>query len=71
MECVRSRGRPNADVEDGHYSAMLCHLANISYRVGNRRLEFDAASETFTNAPEANQYLGRPYRPAWAIPDNV
>jgi predicted dehydrogenase len=24
----------NADVEEGHYSSALCHLANISYRLG-------------------------------------
>ena len=24
----------NADVIEGHYSAALCHLANISYRLG-------------------------------------
>jgi hypothetical protein len=26
----------NADVEHGHYSAALCHLANISYRLVRR-----------------------------------
>jgi hypothetical protein len=27
----------NADVLDGHLSAALCHLANISYRLGEQR----------------------------------
>jgi len=47
------------------------HIANISYRVGNQRLEFDGATESFTNCDEANQYLKRQYRPGWTIPENV
>ncbi len=71
LQCVRSRNKPIADVENGHQSALLCHLANISYRVGNRKLEFDSQTETITNIPEANQYLRRSYRKPWIIPDNI
>ena len=41
INCIHSRKRPNSDVEQGHISAGLCHLANISYRLGNRKLVFD------------------------------
>jgi predicted dehydrogenase len=36
INCVRSRKRDelNADIEQGHLSAALCHLGNISYRMG-------------------------------------
>ena len=36
IAAVRSREVTdlNADVEEGHYSSALCHLANISYRLG-------------------------------------
>jgi predicted dehydrogenase len=36
LHAVRSRKVEdlNADVEHGHYSSALCHLANISYRLG-------------------------------------
>jgi len=36
IQAVRSRKveELNADVEHGHYSSALCHLANISYRLG-------------------------------------
>ena len=36
IECVRSRKQENlmADILEAHYSAALCHLANISYRLG-------------------------------------
>jgi hypothetical protein len=37
IEAVRSRKVEdlNADVLEGHYSSALCHLANISYRLGH------------------------------------
>jgi predicted dehydrogenase len=36
LAAVRSRKHEdlNADILDGHYSAALCHLANVSYRTG-------------------------------------
>jgi hypothetical protein len=71
IDCIRTRRRPNADVEQGHYSALLCHMANISYLVGNQKLTFDAKTETFVNAPEANKHLKRTYRQPWVIPDEV
>jgi predicted dehydrogenase len=37
IEAVRSRKTDdlNADILQGHYSAALCHLANVSYRTGH------------------------------------
>lgn len=71
IDCIRTRKRPNADVEMGHHSVLLCHLANISYRVGNQRLVFDPQTESFTNCEQANQYLKRKYREPWVVPDKV
>ncbi len=71
IECIRTRKKANADVEVGHQSVLLCHLANISYRVGNKQLEFDPKSETFTNCDQANMYLKREYREPWVVPDKV
>lgn len=71
ISCIHSRKRPNADVEDGHISATLCHMANISYRVGDRKLAFDSAKEAFVDDSEANQYLKRTYREPWVIPEDV
>jgi hypothetical protein len=34
LDCVRSRQRPVADVEIGHRSVTVCHLANIARQVG-------------------------------------
>lgn len=71
INCIHSRKRPNSDVEEGHISAGLCHLANISYRVGNRKLVFDCDQESFGEDHEANQYLRRTYRPPWVVRENV
>jgi predicted dehydrogenase len=71
ISCIRSRKRPSADVEDGHISAALCHMANISYRVGDRKLVIDSGNETFGGDNEANHYLRRTYREPWVIPENV
>ena len=65
ISCIRSRKRPNADIEEGHISAAICHMANISYRLGNRKLEFDSSKEAFVNDREADHYLKRAYRAPW------
>jgi len=71
IHCIRTRQNPIADVEIGHQSVLLCHMANISYRVGNRQLEFDPQTETFTNCDQANKYLKREYRKPWVVPEKV
>jgi len=68
IDCIRSRKRPNADIEDGHLSAALSHLGNISYRVGQRQLLYDPATETITNHPDANRLVKREPRPPYTFP---
>jgi hypothetical protein len=41
-------------------------LGTVSLRAG-KRVEYDSESMTITNAPEANQFLTREYRPGWEI----
>jgi predicted dehydrogenase len=69
IDCVKNRESKNllADIEEGHYSSLLCHLGNISYRTG-RRLVFDPQSETFPNDRDANVYLSREYRKGYELP---
>ena len=38
LDCMRRRRQPNADVVEGHYSAMACHIGNIAYREKSRVL---------------------------------
>jgi hypothetical protein len=71
ISCIHDRKRPNADAEHGHVSAALCHMANISYRLGDRKLVFDSAKETFVGDDEANRYLKRTCRKPWVVTENV
>ena len=72
LEAVKTRDRASlhADIEVGVISASLCHLANISYRLG-RKLNFDPATRRFQNDEEANRMLTRRYRAPYVVPDNV
>ncbi len=58
------------DVLEGHLSAALCHLANISYRTGDKLL-FDPDKEQFIGNFGANTLLKRDYRAPWIVPDAV
>lgn len=69
---VRSRRRDDlsADIEQGHMSSALCHLANIAYRV-DRTVKFHPKTETFVDDPQADQLLTRPERDGYAVPREV
>ena len=116
ITAMRSRNPEdnNADAEVGHYSSALCHLGNISYRLGEsvpfskqskslgdnkqvveafeavqanlkavgvelnettyqlgRTLKLDPKTEKFIGDEQANQYLTRPYRKPFVVPDTV
>jgi predicted dehydrogenase len=64
LECVKSRKIPRSDLESAHRSATLCHLANLSLRLG-RSLRWDAEKESVRGDAEANRWLVRPYRAPW------
>jgi predicted dehydrogenase len=64
LDCVKSRERPLADVEDGHRTVTACHLANISLRLG-RKIRWDPEKEEIVGDPEASEHLVRPYRKPW------
>jgi predicted dehydrogenase len=72
IDCVRSRKTENlrASVEDGHFSTTLCHLGNISYRLG-RSVKFDGATERFVGDEEADRLLGRTYRAPYSLPERT
>ena len=70
IDAVRERRRPNADIEIGHISTSLCHLGNISQRLG-RKLAWDAAAEKFPHDNEANKMLTRAYRKPFTVPESV
>lgn len=67
LDCIRTREQPVADVEIGHRSVSVCHLANITRAVG-RELRWDAEREHFVGDNEANAYLDRPRRAGFELP---
>ena len=70
FSCIRSRKKPNADVETGHRATNLCHLVNIC-RTVQRKLKWDPKAELFVGDDEANKLLSRPRRKGYELPEFV
>jgi len=72
IESVRSRKSEDlrAPIEEGHLSTSLCHLGNISYRLG-RSVQFDGTKERFVGDDDADKLLGRKYRAPYTLPDRT
>ncbi len=70
LDCLKTREKPNADVEIGHRSISVCHLANIAREVG-RKLKWDPVTETFPEDTEACNWLSRPRRKGYELPGTV
>jgi uncharacterized protein YicC (UPF0701 family) len=68
LKCRENRGKPVADIEQGHISTASCILANISQRLG-RSLTWDAEKQRVVDDAEANKLLRRPYRAPWVHPE--
>jgi predicted dehydrogenase len=68
LDAIRGTAQLTADIDVGHVSTSLCHLGNISQRVG-RKLAWDADAWRFPAADaDANALLGREYRAPWTLP---
>ena len=69
LAAIRSRKHQDlrAEVDIGRQSADLCHLANISYRLGGQLLKFDAQKGRFENQ-QANALAHPSYRAPYIIP---
>ena len=66
LDRVKDRGTPLCTLEDGHRSTSFAHLANIALRMG-QRLEWNPATEQFTNCPKANELLSYAYRDGYKL----
>ena len=67
LDCIATRGRPVADIEQGYISTASCILANLSAKLG-RSLTWDPAKGQIAGDEEANKLLMRPYRAPWKHP---
>ncbi len=66
FDCIKSREKPNADVEDGHRSTTISHLGNIALKT-RARIDWDPETERITNNDDANQLLHYEYREPWTL----
>lgn len=64
LQCIRDSKRPNADIEIGHKSTLLCHLGNIAWRTGHT-LTTDPTNGHIVDDAQAQALWGREYRPGW------
>lgn len=70
LAAIRSRKYEDlhADIDIGRQSADLCHLANISYRMGGELLKFDPQRQRFENE-QANALAHPKHRAPYVLPD--
>ncbi|HEY7313976.1 MAG TPA: Gfo/Idh/MocA family oxidoreductase [Gemmataceae bacterium] len=68
LRAIGTRGRPVADIEQGHISTASCILANLSMKLG-RSLAWDAEKQRVVGDEDANKLLRRPYRKPWVHPE--
>jgi myo-inositol 2-dehydrogenase / D-chiro-inositol 1-dehydrogenase len=66
FDCIESRRTPVSNVESQHRSVSMCHLGNISMRLG-RALKWNPETERFVDDVEANTWLKREQRSGYEI----
>jgi len=71
LAAIESRGRPVADIEQGHISTASCILANLSMQLGGRALAYDSAKRQVTGDPQATELLRRKFRGPWQHPADM
>ncbi len=71
IDCIRTRNQPNGNIVEGHKSAVLVHLSNLSYRAGKKQLIFSGDHEMITNDQGASILAAGTYRKGFEIPKEV
>lgn len=72
IDAIRANdpGKLTASIEEGFYSCLLIHLANISYRLG-RTLNIDTINLKVINDDEANRMFSKEYRHPYKLPVHI
>lgn len=68
LKAITERGKPVADIEQGHISTAACILANMSMQLG-RSLRYDPGKSIVVGDEQATSMLRRPYRAPWTHPE--
>ena len=64
INAIKNGEAQNSPIDEGHISTLMCHLGNISQKVG-RKLDLDVTNGHILNDKEAMQQWGRDYEPGW------
>ena len=67
FDCIRSRKEPIASATVEHRSITVCHLVNISLRLGGRKLTWDPTKEEIVGDLEAKAMQSRKQREPHAV----
>ena len=67
LDCIKTRNKPNCDIETGAHIARFAQMGNIAYRLG-RKIVWDGDKQEFLNDPEANALTKAEYRAPWSLP---
>ncbi len=67
--CIRNKDvNTNSPIDKGSYASALANIANISYRIGGRSLEYLPIEQKFRNNSEADSYIFPDYKNNWEYP---
>jgi predicted dehydrogenase len=67
LAAIESRGKPIADIAQGHMSTASCIMANLAMKLG-RPLTYDPATKQIPGDAEATAMLKREFRGPWQHP---
>lgn len=65
FEAIRGKEKQRSPIEEGVTSMLLCHLANISSRIGDEMLKCDTNNGHITNSEKAMGLWKREYEKGW------
>lgn len=66
IDCLKSREKPVASIDDGNRTVTTCILGNIAHELG-RPVAWDPEKEYFVNDPEAEKFYHRAYREGYTL----
>ncbi|WOI54202.1 Gfo/Idh/MocA family oxidoreductase [Parvularcula sp. LCG005] len=67
VNAIRTKAQPASPIEEGHISTSVCHMSNMSLKLG-RALNVDPATGQFVDDEEATGLRMRPYRAPYKHP---
>ena len=67
VDGIKGSKQPPLTLEESHKGTVCCHLANISYRSGGHRIEWDGTREQIEGGGDAARFLDLPRRKGYEL----